>query len=119
MQPSRQVIPPYARQLVPYEGWVHIRCGARGWKAAKFYRERAHKGDASEIVYPGDKSPRLYQWPVQGCAVMVWGREHNLDQCAELVVCLIDAGATAVVLVHDLLERGWVRYETDRKPRAA
>ena len=119
MHASRLLIPPYARQLVPYEGWVHIRCGARGWKAAKFYRSRNLRGDASEIVYPGDKSPRLYQWPVKDCAVMVWGREHDLAQCAELVVCLIDAGAAAVVLVHDDLESGWVRYDSDRRPRAA
>lgn len=119
MQPQRLIPPPYARHLVPYEGWVHIRCGARGWKAAKWYRERGQADAQSEIVYPGDKSPRLYQWPVKGCAVMVWGREHNLDQCAELVVCLFDAGAAMVVLVHDSLERGWVRYHSDRRPRAA
>jgi len=116
---AAKVMPPFSRQLVPFEGWVHIRCGQRGWKAAKWYRDRGERGDDSEIVYPGDKSPTVYQWPVKDCAVMVWGREHDLRQCSELVVVLIDAGALRVVLIHDDLPHGHCIYDTDRPRRVA
>lgn len=120
MRPAQKLLlPPFSRELVPFQGWVHIRVGNHGWRAVKFYRDPKRPDGKCDIVYPGDKPPRVYLWPVKGCAVMVWGYEHDLKACAELVLALIDAGAMRVVLVHEELPNRHVIYDTDKRPRAA
>lgn len=97
MLTERRQLPPYAKGLKPLGGWVWIRCGEAGW--------RMHRGGdaaalACEIIYPADKPPSVYLWPVAGCHCLVFGLNAPQNRVAELCLELLSVGAQQVYL-HD------------------
>lgn len=81
---------------------VHVYCGARGWQLAKPSQERT-----ASIVYPADRDPALYRWPVAGRHVLVFALDCPLEAVDLLVVELLRANAACVQVVE---KGGHIRY---------
>lgn len=99
--------PPYSKTLKALNGAVWIYCGKRAWKVRELQKGLAQ--DCS-LVFPADKPPAEYDWPVRNAQVFIVALDIDLMLAAQLVLCCLDAHATEVLLIHDGLKNGLVRY---------
>lgn len=108
-------LPPFAKDLKRLDGAVWIYCGKSAWKV----RDK-QKAKDSIILFPCDREPMAYKWPVRDATVFILGLQAELKPCAQLVVCCLDAGAAAVWFIHDALEQGITHYRgRERHKRCA
>jgi hypothetical protein len=106
MTPATRVPPPYARTLAPPQGWLNLYCGQMAWKLMRQPIAPSLADLRCEIIYPADKPPSAYRWPVEDQSVYVWGHDAPLKRVGELVLELLAQGAWEVWL-HD------ARYEPE------
>ena len=97
-------IPPFGRQLnaarmsgyAPEMLNVHLMVGARAWDRARL------RAPPHVLVLPSDDSPESFDWQcVAGLTITVQGAsEPDEDRLARLVICLLQARATHVCVLH-------------------
>lgn len=104
---TRKLLPPYARDARPTEGGtLNIYCGPMAWRLMKQPIAPSLQEMRCEIVYPADKHPSLYNWPVRDCSVHVYGHDADLRRVVQLLLEVLAAGALEAWL-HD------TRYEPE------
>lgn len=104
---AHKMLPPYAKQLKPFDGAVWIYCGRRAWKVREM-----QKGATKEavVLMPEGRHPNEYRWPVNGMETWIVGLDTELIICSHLVIACLDEGASSVTLIHDHIETSFVRF---------
>lgn len=78
---------------------VYLFVGNKSWQTAKDWQLQR----PGSLVLPLNKSPFEYEWPVNGCDILICDTSESMQHIIEdLVVCLYSFGAKIVRFIsHD------------------
>lgn len=108
-----QRLPPYAKHATPLEGWMWVYCGQRAWR---ILTQPIDTPANCEVIYPADKPPSSYRWPVRDLIVGVQGLDAPMKSVGQLVLELLRCGATDVYLFDPrIVEEGKTCQRYTRK----
>lgn len=112
-QATPKKLPPFARAINPDDSLVMIYCGEKAWRLAQggpvswveyLAGWDKTKERVASLVFPKNRDPGEFSWPVKGKQVLVLACDEPDDAVDLLAVELLRAGAD---LVH-------VRYSDER-----
>ncbi|MCI0653583.1 MAG: hypothetical protein L0Y39_03785 [Methylococcaceae bacterium] len=113
-------LPPFGKHLAERRAFqnlpflVIVCAGKDAWKRAR--RWNLSPNDCMGLVWPGDRPPIAYQWPVSNCRVVVeWDTGPSPEQITGLIRVLLASGASTVVscpLFIDPETPAWI-YDAD------
>lgn len=109
MGPGQQ-LPPFAKRAAPLDGWLWVYCGSRAWK---ILMQPIDTPANCELIYPADKPPGAYRWPVRDLIVGVQGLDAPMAEVGALVFELLSQGATEVYLYDERFGTGAQHYSRE------